>query len=131
MSWQTLNVVDAKVATTVHVRAVAARFQWQFDYLDGPTAPTRQDRCSRRSCPVGEDGGMVLPVGEPVHGRACRAADVIHAFYVPKFLFKRDVVPGKLNTFDFTVEEAGHLPRPVRGAVRHRATARWCSTSTP
>ena len=35
------------------------------------------------------------------------ADDVIHAFYVPKFLFKRDVVPGKTNTFNFTVEEPG------------------------
>ena len=36
-----------------------------------------------------------------------RSDDVIHAFYVPKFLFKRDVVPGKTNTFNFTVEEPG------------------------
>ncbi len=32
--------------------------------------------------------------------------DVIHAFYVPQFLFKRDVVPGELNQFDFKVNEA-------------------------
>jgi plastocyanin len=31
---------------------------------------------------------------------------VIHAFYVPQFLFKRDVVPGKENEFDFTVDAA-------------------------
>ena len=49
---------------------------------------------------------MVLPVGEPVHVEL-RSDDVIHAFYVPKFLFKRDVVPGRNNTFDFTVEEPG------------------------
>ena len=37
MSWQTLNTVDAKAANpNVYVRAVAARFQWKFDYLDGP-----------------------------------------------------------------------------------------------
>ncbi len=56
--------------------------------------------------PVGDAGGMVLPVGEPVHVEL-RSDDVIHAFYVPKFLFKRDVVPGRNNTFDFTVEEPG------------------------
>ena len=32
--------------------------------------------------------------------------DVIHAFYVPQFLFKRDVVPGRVNQFDFTVNSA-------------------------
>src|SRR5262245_46384956 len=34
LSWQTLNTVDAKAATDVHVRAVAQRFQWSFEYLD-------------------------------------------------------------------------------------------------
>ncbi len=101
MSWQTLNTVDAATKSDVHVRAVAARFQWQFDYLDadGKTLFTQ-------SLPVGEDGGLVLPVGEPVH-ITLRSPDVIHAFYVPKFLFKRDVIPGKENNFDFTVEEPG------------------------
>jgi len=45
-------------------------------------------------------------VGEPVH-ITLSSPDVIHAFYVPKFLFKRDVVPGKLNAFDFTVDTPG------------------------
>ena len=35
-----------------------------------------------------------------------RSKDVIHAFYVPKFLFKRDVVPGRENNFDFTIDPA-------------------------
>jgi cytochrome c oxidase subunit 2 len=101
LSWQTLNTVEAKAPADVHVRAVAARFQWSFDYLDanGKTMFTQ-------SLPVGETGGMVIPVGEPVLVDL-RSNDVIHAFYVPKFLFKRDVVPGKTNTFNFTVDEAG------------------------
>jgi cytochrome c oxidase subunit II len=104
-SWQTLNTVDAKTPSTVNVRAVAARFQWRFDYLDRPDGPDAKVVLSQ-AVPVGEDGGLVLPVGEPVH-ISLTSPDVIHAFYVPKFLFKRDVVPGKLNTFDFTVDEPG------------------------
>jgi cytochrome c oxidase subunit II len=104
LSWQSLNTVDAKVPSEVHVRAVAARFQWSFDYLDGPGPDAKV--LFTQSLPVGDDGGMVLPVGEPVLVEL-RATDVIHAFYVPKFLFKRDVVPGKTNTFNFTVEEPG------------------------
>src|SRR3954452_14093707 len=106
ISWQTLNTVDAKAAGgDVHVRAVAARFQWKFDYLDGPDGPNAKV-IYEQLLPVGEDGGLVLPVGEPVH-ITLSSPDVIHAFYVPKFLFKRDVVPGKLNAFDFTVDTAG------------------------
>jgi cytochrome c oxidase subunit 2 len=101
LSWQALNTVDAKAGTDVRIRAVAARFQWSFDYLD-PSGKL----LFTQVIPVGEDGGMVVPVGEPVNVEL-RTDDVIHAFYVPRFLFKRDVVPGKVNTFEFTVEEAG------------------------
>jgi cytochrome c oxidase subunit 2 len=104
LSWQTLNVVDAKVTTQVHVRAIAERFQWSFEYLDGPE--TNAPVLFKQIITTGEEGGMFVPVGVPVQVDL-RSNDVIHAFYVPKFLFKRDVVPGKLNTFDFTVEEAG------------------------
>jgi cytochrome c oxidase subunit II len=49
---------------------------------------------------------VVVPVGAPVRFQL-RSADVIHSFYVPVFLFKRDVIPGRMNTFDVTVEEPG------------------------
>jgi cytochrome c oxidase subunit II len=101
LSWQTLNTVDASTPSNVNIRAEAARFQWQFAYLDD-----KGETLFTQALPVGEDGGMVVPVGEPVHV-TLRSPDVIHAFYVPKFLFKRDVVPGKENKFDFTVEEPG------------------------
>ena len=101
LSWQTLNTVEATSQSTVHVRVIAAQFQFQFDYLDeqGNTRFTQ-------FLPSGQDGGMVIPTGEPVHV-SMLSNDVIHAFYVPQFLFKRDVVPGRENVFDFTVDEPG------------------------
>jgi cytochrome c oxidase subunit 2 len=101
MSWQTLSKVDAKVPEQVHVRAIAQRYQWTFDYLDaaGNTVFTQQFA-------NGADGGLVLPVGEPILV-SLKSMDVIHAFYVPKFLFKRDVIPGRENTFDFTIDDIG------------------------
>lgn len=101
MSWQTLNTVEAKTPTDVRIRAEAAQYQWQFAYLDA-----NGDELFTQALPTGADGGMVVPVGTPVHV-TLRSPDVIHAFYVPKFLFKRDVVPGKENNFDFTVDEPG------------------------
>jgi cytochrome c oxidase subunit 2 len=101
-SWQTLNVVDAKTPSDIRITAVAARFQWSFDYLDA----TGTTVLFTQQLPYGDGGGMVVPVGVPVHVDL-RSKDVIHAFYVPVFLFKRDVVPGKDNNFDFTVEEPG------------------------
>ena len=51
---------------------------------------------------------MVVPAGRTVQ-LYLESQDVIHAFYVPQFLFKRDVVPGRTNVFEFTVkaEDAG------------------------
>ncbi len=33
--------------------------------------------------------------------------DVIHSFWVPEFLFKRDVIPGRVNQFELTVTKTG------------------------
>lgn len=96
-SWNTLNQVDAvSPSPTLTVRAVAAQFQWQFEYLaaDGQTVAFTQ-----------QTPELDLPVGVDVHV-ILRSKDVIHAFYVPKFLFKRDVVPGRENNFDFTIDPA-------------------------
>ena len=56
---------------------------------------------------AGQEGPeMVVPVDEPVLVRL-NAADVIHSFYVPAFFTKLDVVPGRTNEFEFTVEQPG------------------------
>jgi cytochrome c oxidase subunit II len=98
LSWATLNDVDQANAASsqVQVRATAARFQWTFEYLsaDGQQVQFKQ------LAPE-----MVVPAGETVH-LTLRSPDVIHAFYVPQFLFKRDVIPGKENAFDFKVDAA-------------------------
>jgi cytochrome c oxidase subunit II len=49
---------------------------------------------------------MVLPVGQPVR-LVLTSADVIHSFYVPSFLFKRDAIPGRTTSFDLTLREPG------------------------
>jgi cytochrome c oxidase subunit 2 len=109
ISWQTLNSVDAVSKNPdLHIRAVAGQFQWSFVYLadDGQTQEFTQ------FLPSGEGGGLVVPVGRKIQ-LSLESPDVIHAFYVPRFLFKRDVVPGQVNKFDFTLDqnEAGQTFR--------------------
>lgn len=103
ISWQTLNVVDTASANPqTKIRAVAGQFQWQFDYL----SPDGQQILYTELLPLAEqDGGMAVPAGRTVQLQLV-SNDVIHAFYVPQFLFKRDVVPGRVNQFDFTVNES-------------------------
>jgi cytochrome c oxidase subunit 2 len=102
ISWQTLNAVDTAAANPqTQIRAIAGQFQWQFDYLDddGQTVLFTQNLAT------GDDGGMVVPAGRTIR-LTLVSNDVIHAFYVPQFLFKRDVVPGRTNQFDFKVNES-------------------------
>jgi len=100
ISWQTLNTVDAKSADpAVRVAAVAKRFSWNFLYLGADGRPL----FTTDAAGDGNFGEMVVPVGVPIQVELY-SPDVIHAFYVPKFLFKRDVVPGRTNEFDFTVD---------------------------
>jgi cytochrome c oxidase subunit II len=111
VSWQTLNTVEARSDHPgVRVKAVAERFAWSFAYLkdDGTPLFTTDPQGH------GVFGTMVVPVGEPINV-TLHSTDVIHAFYVPKFLFKRDVNPGpKENNFDFTVD-AGDAGQTFRG----------------
>ena len=105
ISWGTLNSVESLSASPqLKVRAFAAQFQWQFDYYD----ESGENIVYTQLVPQGEGGGMALPVDENVR-IVLESRDVIHAFYVPQFLFKRDVVPGRVSEFDITIkpEDAG------------------------
>ena len=64
---------------------------------------------------------MAVPVGQKVYV-TLESGDVIHAWYVPRFLFKRDVVPGQINHFEFTVDEAEAARSSTASAraLRHR-----------
>ncbi len=96
-SFNSLSKVDAVANTTdVRIRAVAAQFQWSFEYLSADGQQVKFEQLAPE---------MSVPVGRTVH-LSLRSRDVIHAFYVPRFLFKRDVVPGHENVFEFTVDPA-------------------------
>jgi cytochrome c oxidase, subunit II len=104
ISWQTLNTVDAESGhPDVQIHVIAGQFQWQFEYLDASGK-----HLATQTKPLGEGGGMAVPVGKKVYV-TLSSGDVIHAWYVPRFLFKRDVIPGQTNHFEFTVDssEAG------------------------
>ena len=94
-----LGSFDAAVRAnaTVDVRVTAFRWGWRFTYPnDGVVVEG-----------IGSAGPeLYVPVGENVHV-SLTGEDVIHSFYVPRFLFKKDAVPGRENSFAFTVDEAG------------------------
>jgi cytochrome c oxidase subunit 2 len=78
------------------IRVSAFDWSWRFDYGGGAVVTGTPDAPPE----------MVVPVGQPVR-IVLTSADVVHSFYVPDFLFKRDATPGLVQRFDFQVEEAG------------------------
>ena len=108
LSMITLSSIDARAANPgVTVEVDAFQWQWTFHYLDGDGNPDND--VSITGTPANPPV-MGLPVGEPVH-LILRSSDVIHAFFVPHFLVKRDVVPvpeGRApNDLEFTITAAG------------------------
>jgi len=88
----TQNRVE-KVSANPAVKVDVTGYQWgwNFQYAGTPVVVSTQGA----SRPV-----LVLPADRTTR-ITLNAVDVIHGFYVPEFLFKRDAVPGLVNTFDF------------------------------
>ncbi|MEB3168073.1 MAG: cytochrome c oxidase subunit II [Synechococcaceae cyanobacterium] len=54
-------------------------------------------------------GELHVPLGTPIELRM-KANDVIHAFWVPQFRLKQDVIPGQPTVLTFTPTRAGSYP---------------------
>jgi cytochrome c oxidase subunit 2 len=88
----------------VTVDVVAFKWNWQFEY-EGVTTPDGQ----KVSTIGASDYIPVLVV--PTHKTILfveSSPDVIHSFWVPELLFKRDVFPGNVkNSFAVTIDKEG------------------------
>ncbi|WP_433307410.1 aa3-type cytochrome oxidase subunit II [Actinoplanes sp. CA-030573] len=87
------------------VQVVAFKWQWEFDYRDGVGADANTVASTIGSADV--IPLLVLPVGEKIRFEET-SKDVIHSFWVPELLFKRDVFPGSIrNKFEVTLDKTG------------------------
>jgi cytochrome c oxidase subunit 2 len=97
----TLLVLGRTEATApspaVTVEVTAFRWGWRFDYPERGISVTGV---------TGTVPEMVVPAGRPIRVRLT-GADVVHAFYVPQFLYKRDATPGHVTEFDLLIEAPG------------------------
>ena len=101
LSTITLGTVNARSESPgVTIQVDGFQWQWAFRYPEDVVVQGT----------AGDPPKMVVPVGEPVQLQL-NAIDVIHSFYVPHFLIKRDLVPvgenGTMNELEFTITEEG------------------------
>jgi cytochrome c oxidase subunit 2 len=86
------------------VRVVGQQWSWTFNYIEDE-ALDGQTSVFEGGTPA-DPPTLYLPVGETVQFDLF-AADVIHSFWVPEFLFKLDVIPGQDNSFQVTPTREG------------------------
>jgi cytochrome c oxidase subunit II len=79
------------------VNVVGFRWNWGFNYIDEDAYAVGTPNLPAE---------LVLPVGEKIRFELT-SPDVIHSFWVPAFLFKMDVIPGKTNVFELTPDKVG------------------------
>lgn len=107
-------VVEAKVEhVAAHpsevVDVAAYRWSWRFTYpREGVSVNGTLDA----------QPTMVLPVGETTQINLT-SNDVIHEFWVPAFMFKRDAVPGRPTAFDL---------HPTRIGTYRGECSEYCGT---
>ena len=110
------------------VEVTAMQFAFIFHYPDGDIT----------------SGELHVPTGQQVELHM-EARDVIHAFWVPQFRLKQDVIPGQPTVLSFTATRAGTYPivcaelcGPYHGGMRSNvvvhepeAYAAWLQQNSP
>jgi cytochrome c oxidase subunit II len=88
-----LGEVTEPLENEMVVHVTARQWSWSFEYPEQEVGPLRE---------------LVLPVNQPVRLQMTAADDdVIHAFWVPEFRVKQDVVPGRVTTLRITPTVVG------------------------
>lgn len=83
------------------IDVVGKRWSWDFNYRDAEGNPIAYSTGTPDEPPV-----LYLPVGQNVHFNLV-TRDVMHAFWVPNFLFKLDLIPGRVNEFEVIPQREG------------------------
>jgi cytochrome c oxidase subunit 2 len=91
------KVLDPVAQPGVKVTVTGFQWSWRFAYEGTGVEVTG----SPERIPE-----LVVPVGQTVRVKL-QSADVVHSFYVPQTLFKRQAIPGITSEFDLTFEKVG------------------------
>jgi len=82
------------------VKVVGQQWSWTFNHEVSPT------KFVYTAGTASQIPTLVLPVDETVRFDLS-SPDVIHSFWIPSFVMKMDVVPGRANHFQVTPDQIG------------------------
>ena len=87
------NTIKQNSLPMINVEVTALQFAFLFNYPEGEIV----------------SGELHVPRGHPVSLKM-ESKDVIHAFWVPEFRLKQDVIPGQPTVINFTPTKTGKYP---------------------
>jgi cytochrome c oxidase subunit 2 len=102
-------LLDTSKEPDVVVNVVGKQWSWDFNYVNEDTF-----EAGTHAQLTGEPGveetlpTLVLPVNQRTEF-VLTARDVIHSFWIPAFLQKLDMIPGKVNRFQVTPTQTGEF----------------------
>jgi cytochrome c oxidase subunit 2 len=111
-----LDMEDAKTNADINLQVTGIQWKWKYTYIDEDISFISNLAQSSRDVikdPTGHenyllevDEPVVLPINKKIRF-LFHSADVIHAWWVPEFAVKQDVIPGFINDSWAIIEEPG------------------------
>lgn len=103
------NMLEMREDPDVVVNVAGKMWSWDFNYINEDVYETGQQAATLNQGTGGVPETLptlVLPVDSRVEF-ILTSRDVIHSFWVPQFLQKLDMVPGRVNAFQVTTTQEG------------------------
>ena len=100
-------IKDIEPNPDVQIQAIGKQWAWDFNYLSddvysvGVQAQLTGEEGVEETLPT-----LYLPVGQLVDVQL-DSRDVIHSFWIPAFLFKQDMIPGRTTHIQFIPQQEG------------------------
>jgi cytochrome c oxidase subunit 2 len=111
-----LKLEDAKTNADINLEVTGIQWKWKYNYIDEDVQIISALAQSSRDVvkdPTGNenyllevDNPIVLPINKKIRF-LFHSDDVIHAWWVPEFAVKQDVIPGFINDSWAIIEEPG------------------------
>lgn len=111
-----LDLEDAKTNADINLEVTGIQWKWKYNYIDEDVQIISSLAQSSRDVvkdPTGNenyllevDNPIVLPINKKIRF-LFHSDDVIHAWWVPEFAVKQDVIPGFINDSWAIIEEPG------------------------
>ena len=93
------DVASAQERPAYTIDVTGARWEWIFRYPG--------HNITHESGAIGNQP-LVVPTGEPIRFRIT-SSDVIHSFFIPQLRFKRDAIPGSVQSVTLDFDRTGHF----------------------